>query len=65
MKRFWLIVAHVAVIGAGTTAAVLFPPAALAIVPAMGAVNALIPSPMPALKMFQKKSEDESPPSQS
>lgn len=45
-KRFWLLVAHVAVMGGGSAAAVLFPPAAPLITIGIGTVNALIPSPL-------------------
>jgi len=45
-KRFWLSVAHVAVMGAGVAGVILFPPAAALITPAAGTLNALIPSPL-------------------
>lgn len=47
MKRFWLTVAHIAVMGAGAAAVIFFPPAAVFIVPAVGTLNGLIPSPAP------------------
>jgi hypothetical protein len=46
VKKFWLTVAHVAVIGAGTAGAILMPAAIPVIIPGMGALNALIPSPL-------------------
>jgi hypothetical protein len=45
-KQLWLSVAHVAVIGAAIGSAVAFPPLAVPIMAAMGAANALIPSPL-------------------
>jgi len=45
-KRLWLSIAHIAVMGAGAAGVILFPPAAMFIAPAAGAINALIPSPL-------------------
>jgi hypothetical protein len=46
MKRFWLSVAHIAVMGAGAAGAILFPAGAPLIVAGTGLVNGLIPSPL-------------------
>ncbi len=45
-KRFWLTVAHVAVMGAGAAAVIIFPPSAVFIAPGAGLLNAVIPSPL-------------------
>jgi len=45
-KRVWLVVAHAAVIGGALAGVVLMPPLAIPIITAMGATNALIPSPL-------------------
>ena len=46
MKRFWITVAHIGIIAAGTAASIMVPGAGVFIIPAMGTVNALLPSPM-------------------
>jgi hypothetical protein len=45
-KRLWLAVAHFSVIGAAIGSAIAFPPLAVPIMAAMGATNALLPSPL-------------------
>jgi hypothetical protein len=49
-KKIIFSVAHVAVIGAGVAGSVFFPHAAPIIATGMGAVNALIPSPLSEVK---------------
>lgn len=44
MKRFWLIFAHSAVVAAGAAGVILVPGAAPLILPAVGAINGMIPS---------------------
>lgn len=56
MKRFWITMAHIGVIAAGTAASIMIPGAGIYIIPAMGTVNALLPSPM---KPAVTKSSDE------
>lgn len=45
MKKFWLSVAHFAIMGAGLAASIYFPGFAPLIVPLVGAANGSLPSP--------------------
>ncbi len=46
MKKFWLTLAHAGVIGAGVAGSIFLPGAAPLILPVVGTLNALIPSPL-------------------
>jgi len=45
-KKFWISALHIAIIGAGATVSVFFPPAAWAIMSGTGLINAVLPSPL-------------------
>lgn len=45
-RKFWLSVLHIGVIGGGIAGAVVFPASVPLVIGAMGATNALLPSPL-------------------